>query len=415
MDGHETSTSGSAKSLGKTTVLVDREGLLALKSKNAAKVNERHHQRARDVRPRDIVSLMDQKLKLKRALLYIFIAAVALLGTAYLVTARLSGKPGRKYETATALKRDVRATVQATGIVKPMVGSDVKVGARTPGKVVELPINVGDKVNRGQVIARIEQDDLVAKVKFQKALLAEARAEERRLSKDFERDAKLQVTNSISHQQFDKSETLYEMAKARALKCEAELAYWEAQLSYATIIAPISGTVASVNTMQGETVVTGLNAPTFIRIIDLGHLEVLAYVDENDIGRVRIGQEAVFTVAAHQSTEFVGKVTSMYPSATIQDNVVYYITSISVDNREGKLMPDMTANVLIDLGRRKGVVTVPHKAVKRDGKRKYVLVLHKSIPDKRFVKLGLRDRSYSEIVEGLSSGEVVVLGDVPRR
>ena len=94
---------------------------------------------------------------------------------------------------------------------------------------------------------------------------------------------------------------------------------------------PSEETVAAVNTIQGETVATGMTAPTFIRIIDLGHLEVLAYVDENDIGKVHVGQEAVFTVAAHQATEFRGKVTAIYPSGTIQDNVVYYITSISVD------------------------------------------------------------------------------------
>ena len=100
-------------------------------------------------------------------------------------------EPQQEYETVTALKRDVGAVVQATGIVKAMVGAEVKVGARTPGKVVELPINVGDNVHEGQVIARIEQDDLIAKVKLQKAVLAEARAEENRLRKDFERDKQL--------------------------------------------------------------------------------------------------------------------------------------------------------------------------------------------------------------------------------
>ena len=120
--------------------------------------------------------------------------------------------------------------------------------------------------------------------------------------------------------------------------------------------------------------VTGLNAPTFIRIIDLDRLEVLAYVDENDIGKVQVDQEAIFTVAAHQATEFQGNVTSIYPSATTQDNVVYYITSVSVDNRGGKLRPDMTANVSIFIDRRNGVVTVPHKAVKREGTRKFVFV-----------------------------------------
>lgn len=345
----------------------------------------------------------------------LLITAGIMGGGVYSVSGRLSGKPQRQYETVTVLKRDVCATVQATGIVKPTVGAEVKVGARMPGKVVELPINVGDTVNKGQVIARIEQEDLVAKVKLQKAVLAEVKAEEFKLKKDLQRYKQLRSTNSISPQKLDQSEAEYEMAKARALKSQAELDYWETQLSYATIVAPIKGTVASVNTMQGETVVTGLNAPTFIRIIDLDHLEVLAYVDENDIGKVKVGQEAIFTVAAHGVTEFHGKVTSIYPSATIQDNVVYYITSVSVDNRERKLMPDMTTNVSIIVDRREGALTVPHKAVKREGKRKFLLVSNKGLLEKRFVKLGLRDRAYSEIVDGLREGDLVAIGERHRK
>jgi RND family efflux transporter MFP subunit len=356
-----------------------------------------------------------KRSRLKQVGMLVLIALGILGGGAYWVNGKLSGKPQQEYETVTASKRDVGAVVQATGIVKPMVGADVKVGARTPGKVVELPINVGDEVGKGQVIAKIEQDDLVAKVKLQKAVLAEARAEQTRLTKDLERYKQLSSTNSVSPQKLDESEAQYEMAKARTLKSEAELDYWVSQLSYATIIAPIKGTVASVNTMQGETVVTGLNAPTFIRIIDLDRLEVLAYVDENDIGKVQIDQEATFTVAAHQTTEFWGKVTSIYPSATTQDNVVYYLTSVSVDNREGKLRPDMTANVLISIDRRSGVVTVPHKAVKREGARKFVIVTNRGLLEKRFVKVGLRDHSYFEILDGLTEGELVVVGDPPQK
>ena len=355
--------------------------------------------------------VMSTKLsKLKYISMLVVTAVGVLAAGVYWVNGR-SDKLQQAYETVTALRRDVNAAVQATGIVKAVVGADVKVGCRMPGKVVELPINVGDKVTKGQVIARIEQDDLVAKVKFQKALLAEARAEEKRLRKDYERDQQLRATDSVSTQQCDKSEALYEMAKARTLKCEADLDYWESQLSYATIVAPIKGTVASVNTIQGETVIAGLNAPTFIRIIDLEHLEVLAYVDENDIGKVRVGQNAVFTVAAHPDVEFLGKVTSIYPSATTQDNVVYYITSVSVDNREGKLRPDMTANVSISVDRREAVVTVPQKAVKRDGIRKFVYVANKGLLEKRFVTVGLRDRSCLEILEGLQEGEPVVVGN----
>ncbi|AFM26187.1 efflux RND transporter periplasmic adaptor subunit [Desulfomonile tiedjei] len=356
-----------------------------------------------------------KQLRRKHAGILVTIAIVILCGGAYWLNGGFSAKPQQEYETEKVLKQDVRSVVQATGIVKAMVGADVKVGARMPGKVVELPINVGDRVKEGQVIAKIEQDDLVAKVKLQKAVLAEARAEEVRLTKDFERDKQLRSTNSISPQKLDQSEAQHEMAKARTLKCEAELEYWESQLSYATIIAPIKGTVASVNTMQGETVVTGLNAPTFIRIIDLDNLEVLAYVDENDIGKVEVGQEAVFTVAAHQGAEFLGKVTSIYPSATTQDNVVYYITSVSVDNRGGKLRPDMTANVLILVDRRKGVLTVPHKAVQRDGNRKFVFVMNNGMPIKRSVTIGLRDTSCFEITDGLKEGELVVVGETLRK
>ncbi len=349
--------------------------------------------------------------------LYIIILLVtgSVASAGYLLNGRLSAKPQERYRTAKVLKRDLGATVQATGIVKPMVGSEVKVGARTPGKVVALPINVGDKVVQGQVIAQIEQDDLRARVKLQEAILAEAQAEEARIAKDRERDRQLHSSRSISAQKMDLTEALHEIAKARVLKARAELEIARAQLSYATIVAPIKGTVASVNTMQGETVTTGLNAPTFIRIIDLGRLEVLAYVDENDIGKVRVGQESIFTVAAHPAQEFKGKVTSIYPSATIQDNVVYYLTSVSVDNREGKLMPDMTANVLIFLDQRKGVLTVPNNAVQRDSHRKFVLVPANGLPERRYVEVGWKDQSNTEIIEGLREGELVVLGDRPHK
>jgi len=354
---------------------------------------------------------------MKRKALIIIIAAAATIAAAawYAISGLRPGPSGQAYSSARVERRDLGATVQATGIVKPVVGADVKVGARTPGKVVELPINVGQKVAQGEVIARIEQDDLKARVKLQEAILAEARAEAKRLASDFARDKQLHETKSISDQKYDLTETLYEIAKARVAKAEADLDFVKAQLSYATITAPIKGTVASVNTIQGETVTTGLNAPTFIRLIDLERLEVLAYVDENDIGRVRVGQESVFTVAAHPGVEFKGTVTSVYPSATIQDNVVYYITSVSVDNRDGKLMPDMTANVLIFLDRRKGVLTVPNRAVQREGAKKFVHVVSGGAPEKRIVTTGWKDTSYTEVMEGLQEGERVVVGDLPKK
>ncbi|MEW6138689.1 MAG: efflux RND transporter periplasmic adaptor subunit [Thermodesulfobacteriota bacterium] len=348
-------------------------------------------------------------MKIRTILICVCVVVAATLGGLYLEKDIAKGKARKEAPQAQVTRRDLVAFVQATGIVKPMIGADVKVGARTPGKVVELPIDVGDFVEKGQIIAKLEQDDLSARVKLQEAILDEARAEEERLAADFSRDKKLAESKSISDQKFDQSRYAYEVAKARVKKAAAELEYAQAQLAYANITSPIKGTVAAVNTIQGETVTTGLQAPTFIRVIDLDRLQVWAYVDENDVGQVKLGQEAVFTVAAYPGIEFKGQVTSIYPSATIQDNVVYYITTVSVDNRERKLMADMTTDVRIFVDKRKDVLTVPNKSVQREGQKKCVYVAKGKGYEKRYIKTGWKDASHSEVLEGLEEGERVAL------
>ena len=162
---------------------------------------------------------MLERKKSRRLIAIILVSSAAIVAAGvYLVNGSVSRKPREDYKTAKVLKRDLGATIQATGIVKPMIGSEVKVGCRLPGKVVELPINVGDKVSRGQVIARLEQDDLRAKVQLQEAILDEAKAELERLEKDYQRDKQLQETKSIADQKYDQTYSLKEMAKAREKK-----------------------------------------------------------------------------------------------------------------------------------------------------------------------------------------------------
>ncbi len=343
--------------------------------------------------------------------LFVVLATVVSIGL-YSYSALSPAKTQEEFRAAGVERRDLGATVQATGIVKAVVGAEVKVGSRVPGKVVELPVKVGQRVSKGQIIARLEQEDLKARVRLQEAVLAETEAEAERLRKDLARDSQLAEKNTISSQRFDTTTSRYEVAKARVEKAKAELAIAKTQLSYATLTAPIDGTVASVNTIQGETVTTGLNAPTFMKIIDLSRLEVWAYVDENDIGNVRTGQEAVFTVASYPGADFKGKVTSVYPSASIQDNVVYYITTVSVDNRDEKLRPDMTADVLVYLDKRKSVLTVPNRALRREGGKRFVYLLVSATPQKRYVKTGWKSSSYTEILEGLTERDSVIIGEV---
>ena len=312
--------------------------------------------------------------------------------------------------TAIVEKRDMGSLVQATGIIKPKVGAEVKVGARITGKVEHLYANIGDRVKKGQILVRLEQDDLKARVDQAEAAYLEAKAAFDKAKLDLERDAPLAKEGYISQQNIDGLQNVYDMAKARLMKAKADQDYAKAQLSYATITAPISGTIASVTTQQGETVAAGLNAPTFITIIDLNKLEVNAYVDETDVGKIGVGQEALFTVDTFADKDFKGKVSAIYPRAVLQENVVNYITLISIENSEGKLKPDMTANVTITLKKKKGVLAVPGAAVVREGGRKYVMLQTKDgKATRREVKTGWKEGPYLEITTGLKEGDVVLI------
>jgi macrolide-specific efflux system membrane fusion protein len=180
-------------------------------------------------------------------------------------------------------------------------------------------------------------------------------------------------------------------------------------LSYATIRAPISGVIASVTTQEGETVAAGLNAPTFVTIIDLERLQVNAFVDEVDIGKVQIDQRVVFNVDAFPARDFTGRVAAIYPTATIVDNVVKYIVAIAIDD-EGRslLRPEMTASVQIRLESRT-VLAIPSRAIRQEGGRSVVHVSNNGVIEMRPIRIGWRDGPWAEVVEGLAQGERILL------
>ncbi|MBP1775028.1 MAG: macA, partial [candidate division NC10 bacterium] len=241
---------------------------------------------------------------------------------------------------APVTRRDLSATVTATGTVKAMVGAEVKVGSRIPGRVDQLAVQVGDRVKAGQAIARLEQDDLRAAVEKARADLAAAEAKlatvrngartqelqtaeaalrqaeaNQLLTKaNLDRYRQLYQDGGVALQQVDTAARDYDVAvaqvrsareqlslirekytledgqyaEAQVQQARAALRIAEANLGYATITAPMGGVVASVSTQQGETVTSGsaaAQAPTFVTIIDLTRLQVDAYVDETDIGK----------------------------------------------------------------------------------------------------------------------------------
>lgn len=379
-------------------------------------------------------------------------------------------KSGFNFKTVVVEKKDMKKTILATGSVKPMVGAEVKVGARVSGKVERLFVKVGDKVIKNQLIAIVEHEDLKAKVDQSRANLNAEKARltgiERKTPKEikkleaevdaaiykirlaeanFKRDESLLKKGVVSSERFDTSlnelevlkaelrakkenliytETKFEsdlnLARANVAKAKAGHKEIEIDFSYATIKSPIAGIIASISTQEGETIAAELNSPTFVNIIDMDKLQINAFVDETDIGYVKIDQETEFTVDTYPGEIFKGVVNDIYPKAVIQENVVNYEVIIRIPNSVmSRLRPEMTTSVTVVIGKRKGVLAVPKGAVKRKGNNSFVLVknheldtpMKKSPPIKKDVKIGWRDEGFIEIREGLQLGDVVVIAD----
>ena len=325
--------------------------------------------------------------------------------------------------TAEAVMREFSTAVTAIGAVKPQIGAEVRVGARISGKLMRLPANIGDRVERGQVIAELESADLAATVARHEAAaavarekIADAEARQKLSEATYQRQLSLMKISGTSQQLVD--EALRESQSATvgiqiAIRerelAEAQLRESRVNLSYATITAPISGVIGLVTTQEGETVAAGLNAPTFVVIIDLDRLQVNAFVDEVDIGKVKLGQSATFNVDAFPAQDFTGNVAAIYPSATIQDNVVKYVVAITVDDEDrGLLRPEMTASVRIQLETRT-VLAIPARAIRQDAGRSVVHVVNAGETEIRPIRIGWRDGPWAEIADGLSEGERILL------
>jgi RND family efflux transporter MFP subunit len=320
--------------------------------------------------------------------------------------------PAGGLEVSRAARRDLDSAVKATGVIRPVVGAEVKVGSRASGVVEQLHVRVGDRVEKGRLLAQLESRELAARRDQAAAALESARARATLAAQERARARRLAAGEALSQGDLQRAESQAALADAAVAEASAALTLARVQLEQARITAPISGVVASVATQEGETVSATLAAPTFVTIVDLGRLELWAYVDETDIGRIQLGQAATFTVDAYPDRTFEGQVTAVYPRAELRDNVVNYVAVVRfAPPRDQTLRPEMTASVRIVLSRRAGVVAVPRRAVRRDGSRAYVLCVEAGRPVERTVRLGARDETQVEILEGLREGEEVVVGE----
>jgi HlyD family secretion protein len=309
------------------------------------------------------------------------------------------------------VRRDIGDVVKATGIIKPRVGAEVRVGSRISGVVKRLYVRIGDRVDKGQLLAELDDRDLIARRDEASASLQQAEVNFAYATTDLQRKQQLSAEGILARTDLDVAERAAAVAEKQVTAARASLAYATTQLAYARIEAPIAGVVASVSTQEGETVAASFAAPTFVTLVDLSRLEVWAYVDETDIGRIRVRQHARFTVDTYGDHQFEGRVTTVYPKAEIRDNVVNYVAVVRFDApRDRTLRPEMTTTVRIALDIYGNVLALPIRAVRRDGEATYVLTRRGATIERRLVTTGSRDDSYWEIVDGVSEGDEVLIG-----
>jgi macrolide-specific efflux system membrane fusion protein len=299
-------------------------------------------------------------------------------------------------------------STSAVGTIKPKVGAEVKVGSQLSGVVADLKVSVGDKVAKGDFLARLEDADWRARVNVLKADLVSAVAEQEYAKSELEKNERL--GDLLPRLQLENVRRNVRVKEAQVVRMRASLAEAEIMLGYTVLRAPVSGTIASVSTYRGETVAASLASPTFVTIVDLDRLEVQSYVDETDIGRVHVGQRVTFRVDAFPGRDLEGVVQAIYPKAQLVNNVVNYVVIIDIVNKLGLLVrPEMTVHVTFIFEQREHVVTIPRSALLREGGRDFVVV--QEAADRwleRPVKTGLQTPQRIEIVAGLKEGETII-------
>lgn len=362
-------------------------------------------------------------------LVLVIVAAIA--GTAWWA---LAARSTVHYVTAQVGRGAVTRAVTATGTVNPEL--TIIVGAAVSGVIKELFCDYNTQVKKGQVCARIDPRPYQTVVDQNEANLAVAKAQ---LEKDkanlnyskiaLDRYANLLQTHAVSQEAFDNAKNAYDQAVAQIAFDEATIQQRQAaldaaqvNLDYASIVSPVDGTVVSRNVTIGQTVASSFQTPTlFLIATDLARMDVDTNVSESDVGGIKPGDKATFTVDAYPKRTFEGSVSQVRQSPQTVQNVVTYDIVVAVDNSDLKLRPGMTAASRILTDQRADVIRVPNQALRytpgaagaAPSGGAQVFVLRDGRPIAVPVTTGLDDDSYTEIVGGeLKPGDVVITAEI---
>lgn len=333
------------------------------------------------------------------------------------------------WQVAKVARNSMSDMVSATGTVEPVTKVDV--GTQVSGIVDRIYVDYNSVVHKGQLIAEMDKVTLQAELESQEAQLASAKAEFDYQQKNYARNKVLFEKQLISDSDFETSTYNYEKAKSTYEKSQADIIKVRRNLGYAVITSPIDGVVVSREVEEGQTVAAGFETPTLFTIAkDLTEMQVVADVDEADIGQVEEGQRVTFSVDAYPNDVFEGKVTQVRLEATVESNVVTYEVVISAPNPDLKLKPGLTATVSIYTLEKNDVLTILPKAlrfvpneqlaqqnglvlnpvhIENPALQKTIWVKNGITLEEKEIQTGTSTTSLVEVLGGLAEGEEVVV------
>lgn len=354
---------------------------------------------------------------------YVAAGVVAMVAVAFWMMSGGKKEESVTFDTAKVAPANLMTSVTATGTIEPV--TSVTVGTQVSGIVSKLYVDYNSVVKKGQVIAELDKTNLVSQLNASKATLASAQSKLNYESSNYKRYDALYKKGLVSADEYENAQLTYKQAREQVASAKEEVQRAQTNLGYATITSPIDGIVLSKAVEEGQTVAASFSTPELFTIAqNLKEMQVVADVDEADIGDVREGERVTFTVDAYPDDTFEGAVKQVRQEATTTNNVVTYEVVISAPNADLKLKPGLTANVTIYTAERKNVTCVPSKALRYTptketiGKRKIVdcngknkvwtlegnnIVAHR-------VNIGMTDGTNTELLDGLKTGTQVITG-----
>jgi macrolide-specific efflux system membrane fusion protein len=358
---------------------------------------------------------------MKKALIGVLGAALvaAAGGGAWLAWSR-NAERAQPLATAVVQKGHLEDTVSATGTLQPR--DYVDVGTQVSGQLRKLHVDIGDRVERGQLLAEIDStvylsrvEGTQAQLKNQQAQLAERQANLRLAEQKAQRQANMmreQATTAeavqVAQAELAAAQAQINSLKAQIQQTESALRGDRANLEYTKIYAPMAGTVVTQNAKQGQTLNANQSAPVVLRIADLSTMTVQTQVSEADVTRLRVGMPVYFTTLGDQRKRWHGELRQINPTPEIVNNVVLYNALFDVPNPDGSLMTQMTAQVFFVVAEARDALLVPLNAISRNT----VRVVHEDgAIETREVKLGARNRVTAQVLAGLQPGERVVTSE----